>query len=159
MAKRLDEYEKLLSMTYKEAVDYLLIKYGPSTSDYFSEYSYKRFLQGKIKSMNKKSASSRTEEGLYCHHIDEDKWLNMADLDFIKRYRIPFKSQKKDKLVYSDKIEHAILHVLIAKETSGNYGLPGYRAFLKPDPGALKVRGRSCRCRPAAAHAGYPSRS
>lgn len=56
----------------------------------------------------------------------------MSDQNFVKHYNIPFEYQRKDRLVYCDLAEHTILRVLIAKETSGDYGTPGYEACLKP---------------------------
>ncbi|WP_416150246.1 hypothetical protein ACM26V_04465 [Salipaludibacillus sp. HK11] len=86
---------------------------------------------GEIKNITK-GKFSRTSEGLYCHHIDEKKELKISDQLFIKRNKIPFEYQRKDRLVYCDLVEHSILHVLITKETSFEFGYPGYGAFLKP---------------------------
>ena len=127
-----EEYKDLLSKSYDEAVEFLLQKYGPAQDDYFREKSYKRFMNNEIKSIAK-GKISRTSEGLYCHHIDEKKMLKMADFSFIKIDKIPFDYQKKERLVYCDLIEHNILHVLIAKETSLEFGYPGFIAFLVPD--------------------------
>ncbi|WP_211316765.1 hypothetical protein [Oceanobacillus arenosus] len=125
------EYLDLLSKTYEEAVDFLLQKYGPAHDDYFREKSYQRFMNGEIKNIAK-GKISRTNEGLYCHHIDEIKWLKVSDKDFVKRFNIPFECQRKDRLVYCDLVEHSILHVLITKETSFEFGYPGYELYLKP---------------------------
>lgn len=127
-----EEYKDLLSKSYDEAVEFLLQKYGPAQDDYFREKSYKRFMNKEIKSIAKGNIS-RTSEGLYCHHIDEKIMLKMADFSFIKIDKIPFDYQKKERLVYCDLIEHNILHVLIAKETSLEFGYPGFIAFLVPD--------------------------
>lgn len=124
------EYLVLLSKTYEEAVEFLLQKYGPAQDDYFRENSYQRFMNGEIKNITKGKAS-RTNEGLYCHHIDEIKWLKISDQGFVKRFNIPFEFQRKDRLVYCDLAEHTILHVLIIKETSFEFGYPGYEVFLK----------------------------
>lgn len=124
------EYLDLLSKNYEEAVDFLLQKYGPAQDDYFRESSYQRFMNGEIKNITRGKAS-RTNEGLYCHHIDEIKWLKMSDQNFVKKYKIPFENQRKDRLVYCDLVEHTILHVLITKETSFKFGYPGYVAYLK----------------------------
>lgn len=67
-----------------------------------------------------------------CHHIDEDKFLYMTNEDSIKAQRIPFEYHQKEKLVFCDVIQHAILHVLIAKETSLTFGSTGYMVFLRP---------------------------
>ncbi|GFH40943.1 hypothetical protein [Pseudolactococcus insecticola] len=124
-------YKELLNNSYSEVVEFLLEKYGEAQDDYFREKSYQKFLNGKIKSITK-GKISRTGEGLYCHHIDENKFLNIGNTMFIKEYSIPFDSQKRDRLVYCDLIEHCILHVLISVETNGEYGLPGFEVFLKP---------------------------
>ncbi|MFP3321667.1 hypothetical protein R0K05_01105 [Planococcus sp. SIMBA_160] len=125
------EYENLLSKTYGEAVEFLLKKYGSVQHDYFIEKAYQRFMAGEIKTIQK-GAHTRTSDGLVCHHIDEKKILNLSNLSYIKRDKIPFRYQKKERLVYCDFIEHAILHALIAKETAGKFGAPGYIVYLVP---------------------------
>lgn len=127
-----EEYRNLLSkFNYVEAVEFLLQKYGSAQDDYFREKSYQRFLQKEIKNITK-GKFSRTAEGLYCHHIDENIMLNISDQEFVKKNKIPFDYQRKDRLVYCDLIEHNILHVLISKETSLEFGHPGLLAFLVP---------------------------
>lgn len=128
---KLNGYLLLLGLTYSEAVKYLLAKYGPATNDYFNEKSYSRFLRGEIKSITRKKYQ-RTFEGLYCHHIDENKFENLSNFDYIKKYRYPFFYHKKERLVYCDLFEHLILHTLIAKETNTEFGLSGYVVFLFP---------------------------
>lgn len=124
-------YEDLLSKTYDEAVECLLQKYGPAQYDYFSEKSYQRFMDEEIKNITK-GKYKRTGEGLYCHHIDEKKNLNISNQSFVKENNVSFEFQKKERLVYCDLIEHTILHVLITQETSREFGAPGYVAWLKP---------------------------
>jgi len=126
-----EEYIHLLHLNYEEAVSYLLEKYGPASDDYFRENSYKKFMNGVIKSITK-GKTSRTSEGLYCHHIEENKYLKMADFNFIKNQNIPYSAQTKDRLVYCDLIEHAMLHAIIARETDHMYGKPGLDAYLMP---------------------------
>lgn len=74
--------------------------------DYFIEKAYQRFMAGEIKTI-KKGGHTRTSDGLVCHHIDENKSLNLSNLSYIKRDGVPFKHQKIDRLVYCDFIEHA----------------------------------------------------
>lgn len=88
-------------------------------------------MDGEIKNITKGKAS-RTDEGLYCHHIDEKKDLNISNQSFVKMNKVPFDYQRKDRLVYCDLIEHTILHVLITKETSLKFGYLGYSVYLKP---------------------------
>ena len=125
------EYKDLLSKTYDKAIDCLLQKYGPAQDDYFREKSYQRFMAGETKNITK-GKFSRTDEGLYCHHIDEKKYLNISSQSIVKMNKISFDYQRKDRLVYCDLIEHTILHVLITKETSFKFGYPGYAVYLKP---------------------------
>ena len=130
---------ELLHGTYQEAVSVFLTKYGGATDDYFSEKSYARFKAGEIKTLAKRKIS-RTSEGLYCHHIDEDKMIMIASPNFIRSRDIPFDYQRKDRLVYCNLIEHGILHLLIASETYGRGsefgclpGIGGYVNFIRPN--------------------------
>ena len=105
-----NEYSQLLDATYSQAVAYLLNKYGAVTDDYYKEKSYTRFLNGEIKSISK-GKYTRASEGLYCHHISEDKFQNLSDLRFISEFKYSYNVQKKENLVYCDLIEHLILHL------------------------------------------------
>lgn len=109
----------------------MLRKYGSAQDDYFRKSSYQRFLNEEIKNITKGNFS-RTKEGLYCHHIDENKYLNMSNNFFVKKYKIPYEYHKKDRLVFCNLIEHGILHALISKETSFQYGYLGYSVYILP---------------------------
>lgn len=82
------EIKNQLKMTYDELVDYLLKKYGPAQYDYFCNESCK----------SKNSKVSRTNEGLYCHHIDENKAILLSNDKFAVNN--PFEYQKANRLVY-----------------------------------------------------------
>lgn len=132
-----EKYEKLLTKTYDEAVTFLLNKYGPAKVNYFSEKSYNRFKSGEIKTLTKGKVT-RTTEGLYCHHIDENKIIMISNPKSIKFFDIPYKYQEKERLVYCDLIEHGILHVLIAIESQdeldlNKLGVGGYLNFIRPE--------------------------
>lgn len=131
MASKLTHYYYLLTLSYNEAVRFLLNKYGPGKDDYFKEKSYDRFLRKEIKSIGTGNYS-RTPEGLYCHHIAENEFANLSQTSWILSYQYSFELQKKEQLVYCDLFEHLILHALIAKETNGNYGIAGYHSDLYP---------------------------
>jgi len=92
-----------LGLSYGELVGYLLKKYGPAEEDYFLD---------SFTSKNKRV--SRTQEGLQCHHIDEDKAVMLSDEEYARRN--PFDYQRADRLVYGDLLEHLLLHVKIAEE-------------------------------------------
>lgn len=124
-------HESLLKKNYNDAVVFLLDKYGQVTDDYFRQKSYDRFLNGEIKTITK-GKFSKTSEGLYCHHIDEIFDENLSNLTFIKGNNIPFSYQKKERLVYCNLVEHAILHAIIAKETSQKQGINGFMCYLVP---------------------------
>lgn len=106
-----NEYSQLLDATYSQAVAYLLNKYGAVTDDYYKEKSYTRFLNGEIKSISK-GKYTRASEGLYCHHISEDKFQNLSDLRFISEFKYSYNVQKKENLVYCDLIEHLNMQLL-----------------------------------------------
>ena len=97
-----EELYKELQVTYYDLQSYLLNKYGPVKYDYFAN--------AECRSRSKKI--SRTNEGLYCHHMDEDKGANLSDP--ISAQRQPYEWQKKDRLVYCNVLEHLILHIKIA---------------------------------------------
>ena len=129
--QKYNNYVELLNLTYEEVTDYLKKKYGEVIDDYFREKSYLRFINGEIKSISK-GKYSRAKEGLYCHHIYEDEYLNLSNQDFIRSFEYDFEYQRKENLVYCDLFEHIILHALIMMKTNSELGLPGYVNYLKP---------------------------
>ncbi|WZU01395.1 hypothetical protein MGH68_18525 [Erysipelothrix sp. D19-032] len=126
---KLNRYLDLFELEYDKVVEVLQKKYGEATEDYFNEVSYNNFISGKNKSPNK-GQTSRTDEGLFCHHVDENIYKSISEPNLAKIQRIPFSSQSKSKLVYCDLFEHAILHAIISKETDGNFGKQGLEAHL-----------------------------
>ncbi len=99
-----DYYDMIMEKSYDELVQYLINKYGPAKYDYFTnEYC----------TMKNKNVS-RTKEGLYCHHIDEDKAIMLSNDQFASKN--PFEYQKANRLVYCNFLEHFLLHILIAEE-------------------------------------------
>lgn len=97
------EIRKERYMEYERLVKYLLKKYGPAQYDYFCNET--------CRSKNRKV--TRTSEGLLCHHIDEDKAINLSSTPFALEY--PFKYQKANRLVYCNYLEHLALHIQIWK--------------------------------------------
>ncbi len=96
-----EEIFKESEMTYEELINYLIQKYGPAQYDYFKDDI----------DFHRETKVTRSEEGLYCHHIDEDKANNLSDSNYAMR--APFDWQKKDRLVYCNLIEHLLLHIKI----------------------------------------------
>lgn len=153
MPDKLIGYQKMLQGTYDEAIILLLKKYGTVGDDYFREKSYELFLSGKRKSITR-GKYSRTSDGLYCHHIDEFKDLNLSNLNFIKKFRYPYEYHRKERLVYCDLFEHTILHALIINDSyinategdllTGSYHgrSPGYLSHLVPNITDWFVRGK-----------------
>lgn len=97
-----EEIYKELQMSYDELQQYLLKKYGGAVCDYFAT--------PECKSKSKKI--SRTSEGLYCHHMDEDKGGNLGNASQARLQ--PYEWQRKERLVYCNILEHLILHIKIA---------------------------------------------
>lgn len=121
------EIKNQLKMTYDELVDYLLKKYGPAQYDYFCNESCK----------SKNSKVSRTKEGLYCHHIDENKAILLSNDKFAVNN--PFEYQKANRLVYCNVLEHLILHIKIVEEPKNEnanqmeiQGIGGAVCFICP---------------------------
>ena len=97
-------YKKMLGSSYADIVKYLLKKYGVAKHDYFKDTAC----------TTKNPLVSRTSEGLYCHHIDEDKAIMLSNDAYAAAN--PFDYQKADRLVYCNLLEHLILHIKIAAE-------------------------------------------
>lgn len=91
---------EIWEMTYDKYVQYLLTKYGGAKCDFFC-----------TSECRSKGDVVRTNEGLECHHIDEDKYADLSSRMTALEY--PFDYQKADRLVYADLIEHLILHIKI----------------------------------------------
>lgn len=97
-------YKLLMKKSYADIVDFLLLHHGPAQGDYFVNET--------CKTKNKKI--SRTSEGLFCHHIDEDKAIMLSNEAFASKN--PFTYQKAERLVYCNYLEHLLLHIKIAEE-------------------------------------------
>lgn len=96
-------YESMLKMSYQDIVSALLKKYGSAKHNYFKDTACKA----------KNPLVTRTNEGLFCHHIDEDKAIMLCNDKFAVNN--PFEYQKADRLVYCNLLEHLLLHVKIAE--------------------------------------------
>ena len=121
------EIKKELEMTYNELVEYLLNKHGAAKYDYFCNESCK----------SKNTKVSRTSEGLFCHHIDEDKAIMLSNDKFAVNN--PWEYQKAERLVYCNALEHLILHIKIVEEPKNAdanemelQGIGGAICFLCP---------------------------
>ena len=115
-------------MTYRELISYLLEKYGAAKYDYFCNESCR----------SKNHKVSRTSEGLFCHHIDEDRAIMLSNTLLAKMH--PWEYQKADRLVYCNVLEHLILHIKIVEgplsednSKIGIYGIGGAITCLCPE--------------------------
>ncbi len=129
--KKYNYYKNLLNLTYQEAVQSLNEKHGAVLDNYYKEKSYAKFLNGDIKRITYGNYT-KTNEGLYCHHIMENEYENISNRKFIAHYKYPYEYHHKENLVYCDLIEHLILHALITKETNGDRGFKGLVVHLIP---------------------------
>lgn len=99
-------YESMLKTNYQDIVSALLKKYGSAKHNYFKDTACKI----------KNPLVTRTNEGLFCHHIDEDKAIMLCNDKFAVNNS--FEYQKADRLVYCNLLEHLLLHVKIAENPS-----------------------------------------
>lgn len=99
-------YESMLKTNYQDIVSALLKKYGSAKHNYFKDTACKI----------KNPLVTRTNEGLFCHHIDEDKAIMLCNDKFAVNN--PFEYQKAYRLVYCNLLEHLLLHVKIAENPS-----------------------------------------
>ncbi len=99
-----DYYDNLLTKSYTQIIESLWNKYGRVPGDYFVNET--------CRSKNRKIL--RTKEGLFCHHIDEDKAILLSKSMYAVNN--PFEYQKANRLVYCNFLEHLLLHIKIVEE-------------------------------------------
>jgi len=107
----LTEFTSIKDLTYLEYCSYLQKKYGMSRYDYMDENYNDICFEG-----TKKKKCSRVDEGLFVHHIDEDKFPQLGDRNMAMK--VPIDYQKRERLIYCDYLEHLYLHALILKYPS-----------------------------------------
>ena len=93
-----------MEMDYETLVGYLKVKYGAAKCDYFTNAMCN----------TRSKRITRTKEGLFCHHIDEDKGCNLGESNFAREQ--PYEYQKSERLVYCNYLEHLLLHIRIGKD-------------------------------------------
>lgn len=97
---------------YETYIKFLWKKHGKVEGDYFTNEE----------KLTKNTKIPRGKDGLYIHHIDEDKAIMLSTPAYIKKFGYPFDFQKAERLVYCDLMEHMVLHMMIVKkdiETKG----------------------------------------
>ena len=97
-------YEQIMKMNYDELVPHLLNKYGTAKYDFFKSE----------KCSSKYQQVTRSEEGLFCHHIDEDKANLLANPESSLNH--PYEQQKANRFVYCNFLENLLLHILIVEK-------------------------------------------
>jgi hypothetical protein len=107
----LAELNSVKHLTYLEYCSYLQKKYGMSRYDYMDKNYNDICFEG-----TKKKKCSRVDEGLFVHHIDEDKFPKLNDRNMAMK--VPIDYQKRERLVYCDYLEHLYLHALILEYPS-----------------------------------------
>lgn len=99
-----DDLRNQMTMDYDDQIEYLLKKYGPAKYDYFISED----------NLTKNRSTSRTAEGLECHHIDESIIPTLSDPDIASIYSYDY--QRKERLVYCNLLEHLLLHIKIGQD-------------------------------------------
>lgn len=103
-----EEMVMQIKMTYQELVAYCINKYGRVSGTYFCT--------PEMKSENSKI--KRGGEGLYVHHIMEDRAIMLGNSLFAKEQ--PWEYQMPHNLVYCNIFEHLLLHICIINEYDEN---------------------------------------
>ena len=80
---------------------------------------YDYFCNESCRSKNNKA--SRSQEGLFCHHIAENKEILLSTPEVARTH--PYEYQKAENLVYANYLEHLLLHIKIVEEDEENRGL------------------------------------
>ena len=104
-------FDEVLRLPYKEYVQLLKDKYGEAEYDYFRTPDCK----------SKNPKLSRTQEGLFCHHVAENKEILLSTPEVARTH--PFEYQQAHNLVYANYIEHLLLHIKIVEEDIENRGV------------------------------------
>lgn len=97
----MSEIKQMLNMNYDECCNYLKQKYGIITKSYFTDETCK----------SATNSIKRGKEGLYIHHIDEDKAILLSTPAYA--IKNPFSYQMGERLVYCTLLEHLVLHIKI----------------------------------------------
>ena len=123
-----------LNMTYAQALTALFNEYGNVPYPYFEKESYNNLMNEKIAEPIRNFKNSRTtKDGLFIHHILEDRLPLLSTPEFLFKFKVPFDYQESKYLVYCNMIEHFILHMIIGRETNYQLGLPGAQSFIGPE--------------------------
>ncbi|MDE5766918.1 MAG: hypothetical protein K2H56_00050, partial [Malacoplasma sp.] len=123
----MSEIEKMLAFNYEECCDYLKNKYGEIKKNFFTNPSCK-YPNNSIK---------RGEEGLFIHHIDEDKAIMLSVTEYA--IKNPFEYQYGNRLVYCNLLEHLVLHIKIVENPNPNQnknenvGIGGVFNYMIPE--------------------------
>lgn len=125
----LSEYSNVEKLDYEQYCHYLQNKYGIPEKAYLN------------KNWNKNQGVSRTNEGLYIHHIKENKAIMLSTKEFASLH--PYSYQTPKNLTYCNLLEHLFLHILICEEVINqpkkhkkdreNVGVGGAVNFLIPE--------------------------
>ena len=121
----LQEYNKVKDFTYRQYCEYLQNKYGKAVCAYMTP------------AFNKRQKVTRTNEGLYCHHIYEDHAIMLSNKNWAQKN--PYEWQLPENLCYCDLLEHLLLHILICEYPSSDknlledVGIGGVLNFIVPE--------------------------
>ncbi|WP_391591784.1 hypothetical protein MCAV_07570 [[Mycoplasma] cavipharyngis] len=124
----MNSIQQMLNLTYDQCCEYLKQKHGLVKKNYFSNEQCLSSVQ---------SIKRTKTDGLFIHHIDEDKAIMLSDPKFA--IKNPFAYQLANRLVYCDYLEHLVLHIKILeyphkdKNPHEKVGYGGIFNFLIPE--------------------------
>ena len=120
----LTEYNHVKNMNYDTYCSYLQTKYGIPPAPYFTQLGIKC------------RTATRTRDGLFLHHICEDKDILLSNWKVAESK--PYEYQLPENLCYCDFLEHLYCHILICenevkKENPEWHGVMGAVVFIIPE--------------------------
>lgn len=116
------EIKTEMALSYEELVQYLQNKYGIPTHAYF-----------RTKTCKSKAPISKTNEGLFIHHIKETEIADLSNPT--EAQAAPWEHQLPHNLCYCNYLEHLLLHIhinILRNQTSSLYVIDGLLKHLIP---------------------------
>lgn len=129
----LQEYRQIENHEYDKYCDYLINKHGAATGPYFTDTYWTKTIN-KPKEPIKNSKVTRTKEGLFLHHRQENHVASLSNPQVAATH--DYELQSAENLVPCDYLEHLLLHIMICENPEPfegeNVGVNGTLNWIFP---------------------------